>query len=203
VIRVLVAQGTPLFRGALVALLGTEADIEVVGESGEWPELAEAVPQTRPDVVVLYVQSPGRDIVPRVARLCRSAPGTRTLVLVDAGRHDVLDGACENDLRAIGFVSKQASAEHLLSAVRSLASGAPVVDPQLVASRLASPDNPLTERERGILTLAAEGAQAREIAGKLCLSAGTVRNCLSRINTKMGASNRIQAIRRAQQAGWI
>jgi two-component system, NarL family, response regulator DesR len=198
-----VAQGTPLFRGALVALLENEDDIEVVGDAGEWQELADALPHVRPDVVVLYVQSPGRDLVPRVARLCRTAPSTRTLVLVEAGRHDVLAGAWENDLRAIGFVTKQASAEHLLSAVRSLASGVPVVDPQLVASRLATPDNPLTERERGILILAAEGAPAHEIAGKLCLSAGTVRNCLSRINTKMGASNRIQAIRRAQQAGWI
>ena len=202
-IRVLVAQGTPLFRGALVALLDGAADIDVVGEAGVWHELEDAVAQARPDVVVLYVQAPEPDLMPHIARLCRSAPGTRVLVLVEAGRHAVLAGACEKDLRAIGFVTKQASAEHLLSAVRSLASGAPVVDPQLVASWLASPDNPLTERERGILTLAADGETAREIAGQLCLSAGTVRNCLSRINTKMGVSNRIQAIRRAQQAGWI
>jgi two-component system response regulator DesR len=203
VIRVVVAVDTPLFRGALTALLERENGVDVVGEAAEWPDAEAAVRLHQPDVVVLDIKFAGWDLLSAAVRLCGTPPSTRALILLEAGRHDVLARVGEPDLYTVGFVTKQASPDHLVSAVRSLANGSPVIDPELVVSVLTSPGNPLTEREQGILSMAAEGAPVNEIATKLFLSVGTVRNYLSRINVKTGASNRIQAIVRARQAGWL
>jgi two-component system response regulator DesR len=219
VINVLVAQDTPLFRGAIAALLRREADMEVVAEVSDRREVVSAARACRPDVSVLdlAVLRPDRDsgTAPEpesgsdadpfidAINLCRTLPHCRSLIVLDAARSDLLRKADEAVLCSVGFVTRKASPEHLLSAVRSLANGHPVIDPELVLSVLADAGNPLTPRERTVLSLAAEGAGAREIANRLFLSAGTVRNCLSRINVKTGSRNRVQAIHRARRAGWI
>lgn len=211
VINVLVAQDAPLFRGAIAALLSREADIQVVAEVSDRREVVSAACMCRPDVSVLdlAVLRPDRDAGPGVdpiadaINLCRTLPRCRSLIVLDAARSDALRRVDEAVLYSVGFVTRKASPEHLLSAVRSLANGHPVIDPELVLSELTGAANPLTPRERTVLSLAAEGAGAREIATRLFLSAGTVRNCLSRINVKTGARNRVQAIHRARRAGWI
>jgi two-component system response regulator DesR len=203
VIRVVVAEDTPLYRGALAELLKREEDIDVVAEVSRWGEVMQTVRRTGPDVVVLDLESNGRDPLSEAIEVCRSAGGARALMLLDVHRHDILTRASEPDLLSVGFLTKKASPDHLVTAVRDLAAGAPVIDPELVVSVLTAPSNPLTTREQGVLLLASEGAPVKEIANRLYLSAGTVRNCLSRINMKIGARNRIQAIRRAQQAGWL
>lgn len=216
VIRVLVAQDTPLFCRAIAALLRREADIEVVAEVSDSQEVLPTARACRPDVNVLdlAVLHPS-DAVPEpetrtdtdpvldAINLCRTVPHCRSLILLESTRCDVLTKADRTVLCSVGFVTRKASPEHLLSAVRSLANGHPVIDPELVLSVLNRPGNPLTHRERTVLTLAAEGAGAPEIANRLFLSAGTVRNCLSKINVKTGSRNRVQAIHRALRAGWI
>jgi two-component system response regulator DesR len=218
-IHVLVAQDTPLFCGAIAALLRREADIEVVAEVFDRHEVLAATRACRPDVCVLDLAvlrsdpdagpETEHDVRPAVdpmldaLDLCRTLPHCRSLIMLDVDRCDLLAKADQTLLCSVGFVSRKASPEHLLSAVRSLASGHPVIDPEVVLSALNKPGNPLTHRERTVLALAAEGARAHEIASRLFLSAGTVRNCLSRINVKTGARNRVQAIHRARRAGWI
>jgi two-component system, NarL family, response regulator DesR len=216
-IDVLVAQDATLFRGAIAALVQSEADMEVVAEVSTGSDILPAVRATRPDVTVLDLAvlrrddgggaggeaGPDDDPVRAAMCLCRAAPRCRVLMVLETRRADLLAMADETVLGSVGFVTRNATPQHLLSAVRSLAHGQPVIDPELVHSVLTAPGNPLTARERSILAHAAEGAGAREIAARLFLAPGTVRNCLSRINVKTGARNRIQAIARARKAGWI
>jgi two-component system response regulator DesR len=215
VINVLVAQDTPLFCGAIAALLHREADIEVVAEVSDGRQVLPAARACRPDVSVLDLAvlrpeptaggeaAPATDALQNAIDTCRTLPHCRSLIVLEAARCDLLARADRAVLCSVGFVTRKASPEHLLSAVRSLANGRPVIDPELVLSALTTPGNPLTKRERTVLALAAEGARTREIASRLFLSAGTVRNCLSRINVKTGSRNRVQAIHRARRAGWI
>jgi two-component system response regulator DesR len=200
-IRVAVVQDAPLYRGALAAVLRNEDDLDVIAEVPAWQDLVELAEP--PDVTVLDLD--GADETPlRTAAAVREAvPGTRVLILLAADRHDVLAGLDEDDLRRVGLVTKHASLGHLLSALRSLAGGSAVIDPELVASLLTRPENPLTLRERDVLALAAQGTPADEIARKLFVSAGTVRNCLSRIIAKTGADSRSDAISRARRSGWL
>ncbi len=200
-IRIAVVQHAPLYRGALAAALRKEDDLDVVAEVPTWQELLTLpVP---PDVTVLDLDDAGEATLPAVAAVRAALPGVRVLMLLAADRHDVLAGLDEDDLRQVGFVTKRASLEHLLSALRSLADGSAVLDPELVAALLSRPENPLTGRERDVLARAARGMPADEIARELFLSSGTVRNCLTRIITKTGADSRIDAIHRAREAGWL
>jgi two-component system response regulator DesR len=219
VIHVLVAQDTPLFCGAIAALLQREADIEVVAEVSDRRAVVRTARARRPDVNVLDLAvlrpepgaapgaapdaGPDADPLQDAINLCRTLPNCRSLIVLETDRCDLLTKADKEVLCSVGFVTRKASPEHLLSAVRSLANGHPVIDPELVLSVLTKPGNPLTHRERTVLALAAEGAGAREIAGRLFLAVGTVRNCLSRVNVKTGSRNRLQAIHRARRAGWI
>jgi two-component system response regulator DesR len=200
VIRVAVVQEVPLFRGALADLLHREVDLEVVAEGATWSEVADVVQSAGADVVIIDLEGPDADVVGSVDAVFKTAPTTRVLMLLTALPSALL---LRTDLHMLGFVTCRASPDHLLSAVRSLAAGDSVLDPDLVAAALELPENPLTAREQDVLSLVAQGTPTNEIARRLALSAGTVRNCLSRINTKTGARNRIEAVDRARQAGWL
>ncbi|RSM58320.1 DNA-binding response regulator [Actinoplanes sp. ATCC 53533] len=200
-IRVAIVQDAPLYRGALAAVLRNEDDLEVIAEVPTWHELV-ALP-VPPDVTVLDLDGADEAPLTTAAAVREAVPGVRVLILLDADRHDVLAGLDQDDLRQVGFVTKHADIDHLLSALRSLAGGSAVIDPELVASLLTRPENPLTGREREVLALAAQGMPADDIARKLFVSAGTVRNCLSRIVAKTGADGRSDAISRARKAGWL
>ncbi|MEV8508956.1 response regulator transcription factor [Actinoplanes sp. NPDC051475] len=198
-IRIAIVQEAPLYRGALAAALRAESDLEVVAELAAWRD-ATALPLP-PDLTVL---DPGDDDPLLVAAaVCTAVPEIRVLILMDADRTDVLARIAPEDLGRVGFVTRRASLGHLLSAVRSLAHGSSVIDPELVVWLLGQPENPLTGREREVLALAAQGLPAVEIARKLALSPGTVRNRLSRITAKVGAQSRADAVERARRAGWL
>jgi two-component system response regulator DesR len=199
-IRIAVVQDAPLYRGALAAAMRTGPDLEVVAELAGWRE-ATMLPAP-PDLTVLDLDG-DEDPLRAATAICSAVPRTRVLILVDADRHDMLARLAPEDMDRVGFVTRRASLEHLLSAVRSLAGGSAVIDPELVASVLAQPANPLTGRDREVLALAARGIPADEIARKLALSPGTVRNRLSRITTKLGAHSRADAVDRARRAGWL
>ncbi|MEV6845972.1 response regulator transcription factor [Actinoplanes sp. NPDC051411] len=199
-IRVAVVQDETLYRGALAAVLRTQPDMHVVAELAAWRDaISLLVP---PDLTLLDLGGDD-DPLPAAATICAALPQTRVLVLIDADRHDVLARLAPEGTDRVGFVTRRASVEHLLSALRSLAGGNAVLDPELVVSLLVQSENPLTGREREVLALAAQGLAADDIAHKLALSPATVRNRLSRITVKLGARNRADAAEQARRAGWL
>ena len=201
VIRILLADDQHLVRGALAALLSLEEDLEVVGEVGRGDEVLQRVRELQPDVVLLDVEMPGLDGLAAASVLTTEAPETRVLIVTTFGRPGFLRRAMESG--ALGFVVKDAPAEQLADAVRRVARGERVVDPALAAQTLAEGTSPLTGRERDVLTAARDGATVADIAAKLVLSEGTVRNYLSSAISKTGARNRVEALRLADERGWL
>ncbi|MBL7490400.1 response regulator transcription factor [Frankia sp. AgB1.9] len=200
-IRVLLADDQHLVRGALAALLSLEDDIEVVGQVSRGDEVVAAVLTATPDVVLMDVEMPGIDGLAAAAAVQATRPATKVLILTTFGRAGYLRRAMEAG--ALGFVVKDAPADALADAVRRVARGERVVDPTLAASTLASGPSPLTGRERDVLVAARDGATVADIAGRLFLSEGTVRNYLSAAIAKTGARNRLEALRTAEQSGWL
>jgi two-component system response regulator DesR len=200
-IRVLIADDQHLVRGALGALLNLEEDIEVVGEVGAGEQVLDAVQRLRPDVAMLDIEMPNVDGLTVAAQLRDAALDVRVLIVTTFGRPGYLRRAMDSG--ALGFVVKDAPAEQLADAVRRVAKGERVVDPQLAVSTLTSGDSPLTGRERDVLDVARTGATAGEIAERLFLSEGTVRNYLSSAIAKTGTRNRVEAVRFAEEQGWL
>ncbi|MFI1106681.1 MULTISPECIES: DNA-binding response regulator [Streptomyces] len=200
-IRVHVAHTADLFRSALAALLRGEHSFDVT--SGGWPGPGHRPEYAPPDVHVIDVECPGAcSLLERLAGGARSegAEG-RLLVLAPAGRPGLLRRAYE--ARALGFVDKNGPAATLAQAVRAVARGERFVDGALASGVLRGYEMPLTPRELSVLTLAAEGNSVADIALNLRLSNGTVRNYIAAATRKVGARNRIDAIRISQGAGWM
>ncbi|MEV5704005.1 response regulator transcription factor [Actinoallomurus sp. NPDC052274] len=200
-IRVLLAEDMHLIRGALIALLALEPDLEVVAEVATGDAVLPAALEHRPDVAVLDVEMPGIDGLAAATALADRLPGCRTLILTALGRPETLRRALTAQVR--GFMLKDSPPTELAGAIRRVAAGELVIDPQLAAAAITARPNPLTEREAGVLRLAAEGAELSEIAARLHLTKGTVRNYLGAIVTKLDARNRIDAVRIATEAGWL
>lgn len=154
-----------------------------------------------PDIAVLDIDMPGMDGLAAAAELRAQLPGCRTLMLTAHGKPGHLRRAMTAGVT--GFLLKTAPPEELISAIRAVANGQRVLDPALALSAWDSADNPLTPRETDVLRLTAEGAEATEIAERLFLSAGTVRNHLTAIVDKLNARNRVDAVRIARDAGWL
>jgi two-component system response regulator DesR len=201
VITVLLADDQHLVRGALAALLALEPDIDVVGEVARGDEVVKRVVALRPDVALLDVEMPGLDGLAAAAELATAAPATRVLVVTTFGRPGYLRRAMEAGV--MGFMVKDAPAAQLADAVRRVHRGERVVDPVLAAETLAGGPNPLTARERDVLAAAADGATVADIARRLALSEGTVRNYLSAAIAKTGSRNRAEARRLAEAQGWL
>jgi len=201
VIRVLIADDQALVRGALVALLRLENDIEVVAEVGSGAEAVVAARTHNPDVALLDVQMPGMDGLTAAAELHAVAPTCRVIVCTTFGRPGYLARAMAAG--AAGFVVKDAPPEQLVDAVRRVHSGLRVVDPVLAAESLASGRSPLTPREHEVLLAAARGGTVAEVAKQVGLSQGTVRNHLSAAIGKTGARTSADAVRLAEERGWL
>ncbi|MEQ4725152.1 response regulator transcription factor [Nonomuraea sp. B19D2] len=198
-IRVLLVDDQALVRGALAALLGLERDIEVVGQAGTASEAIEAARVTRPDVVLLDIQMPGGDGLAAAAAL--RGLDCRVIMLTTFGRPGYLARAMAAG--AAGFVVKDTKPEHLTEAVRKVYAGLRVVDPDLAAVSLSSGISPLTARELEVMNAAADGGTVADIARRLHLSEGTVRNHLSSAMGKTGARTRAEAVRLATEKGWL
>jgi len=201
VIRVLIADDQALVRGALVALLRLEHDIEVVAEVGSGAEAVAAASAHAPDVALLDVQMPGMDGLTAAAELRTAAPQCRVIVCTTFGRPGYLARAMTAG--AAGFVVKDAPPEQLVDAVRRVQAGLRVVDPVLAAESLASGRSPLTPREREVLLAAARGGTVAEVAKLVHLTQGTVRNHLSAAIGKTGARTSADAVRLAEERGWL
>jgi two-component system response regulator DesR len=157
--------------------------------------------KVRPDVAVLDIDLPGKDGLSAVGELHDALPNIRTLILTGLSRPGNLRRALS--AKVTGFMLKDAPAAQLADAIRSVAAGRRVVDSQLAMSAWDSAESPLTARETEVLRLTAEGLQAVDIASKMFLSVGTVRNYLTTIIGKLAARNRVDAIRIARDAGWL
>jgi two-component system response regulator DesR len=184
VIRVLIAEDMHLIRGALVALLSLEDDMEVVAELERGDEIVATAERVRPDVAVVDIDLPGLDGLTAAEQL-----------------HAVVLRALKAHVR--GFIVKDAPADSLADGIRRVAAGQRVIDPGLVAAALETGASPLTGRESDVLRAAQDGISTGEIATRLSLSPATVRNYLSNAISKTGARNRIDAIRIARDAGWL
>jgi two-component system response regulator DesR len=201
VIRVLIAEDQAMVRGALASLLSLEDDIEVVAEVERGDLVLAAVRAQQVDVALLDIEMPGLDGISAAAEIAREAPETRTMILTTFGRPGYLRRAIESG--AGGFLLKDAPASDLADAIRDVNAGRRVIDPGLAASAIADGVSPLTEREHDVLVAAADLATAAEIAARLHLSDGTVRNYLSAAIRKLGARNRAEAVRLADEKGWL
>jgi two-component system response regulator DesR len=200
-IRVLLAEDQAMVRGALSALLGLERDIEVVAEVARGDEVVPAALETTPDVALLDIEMPSGDGLQAAAALHERLPSCRVLILTTFGRGGYLRRAMASG--AVGFLLKDASAAELAVAIRRAMAGERMVDPELALAALSEGDNPLTAREREVLSAGLNGASIADIAAQLFLSEGTVRNHLSIAIQKMGARNRIEAARLAEERGWL
>jgi two-component system response regulator DesR len=200
-IRVLIAEDKAMVRGALASLLALEDDIEVVAQVERGDEAVEAARRERPDVALLDIEMPGLDGIAAAGVIARELPDTRSLILTTFGRPGFLRRALEAG--ASGFLLKDAPAAELGAAIRTVASGGTAVDSALAAAAIREGESPLTPRELEVLAAAAGNDTAAEIASRLFLSEGTVRNYLSTAMRKLGARNRREAVDIAEQKGWL
>ena len=200
-VSVLLAEDQAMVRGALAALLKLEGDIEIVAEVSRGDEVVPAALRSAPDVALLDVEMPGGDGLGAAAALRERVPSCRVIILTTFGRAGYLKRAMENG--AYGFLLKDAPSSELAKAIHRVMQGERVVDPDLAAVALSAGDNPLTEREREVLAASEGGATIVDVAAKLYLSEGTVRNYLSTAIKKLGTRNRIEAARLAERKGWL
>jgi two-component system, NarL family, response regulator DesR len=200
-IRVLLAEDQGMVRGALAALLRLEGDLEVVAEVARGDAVVPTALQTQPDVALLDIEMPGGDGLSAAKALHERLPSCRVVILTTFGRSGYLRRAMESG--AVGFLLKEAPASELAIAIRRVIDGDRVVDPELALAALAEGNDPLTSREREVLAVALSGASLADIAAQLSLSEGTVRNHLSIAIQKLGARNRMEAARLAEQKGWL
>lgn len=200
-IRLVLADDEQLTRGAVGALLGLESDLQVVGEASTGDEAVIAIREHRPHVAVLDVEMPGRDGAEVVQWVAVNQPGTRCIILTRHARPGVLRRALAAG--AAGFVTKSAPASVLADVIRRVHRGGRYVDPDLAMTALMTEDCPLTDRELEVLRNVHASGTAADIAHRLHLSPGTVRNYLSSAMQKLGVGTRMEAALRARDNGWI
>ena len=197
----LLADDQALVRGALAAMLGLEADIEVVAQVGSGAEVVRRGDRAPRRRGVAGRPDARRDGLDAAAELHAALPSCRIVILTTFGRPGYLARAMRAG--ASGFVVKDAPPEQLVDAVRRVHAGLRVVDPVLAAESLSTGASPLTERERDVLRAAADGATVATVAARLHLSEGTVRNHLSAAIGKTTARTRAEAVRLADEHGWL
>jgi two-component system response regulator DesR len=200
-IRILLAEDQALVRGALAALLRLETDFDVVAEVGRADEVMPVALTTQPDVALLDIEMPGGSGLVAAQQLHAQLPDCRVVIVTTFGRSGYLRQAMESG--AVGFLLKDAPAAELAKALRRVVAGERVVDPELALSALSEGGNPLTPREREVLAASLDGASIAEIAARLVISEGTVRNHLSAAIQKLGTQNRTEAARLAESKGWL
>ncbi len=199
-IRVVVAEDQSMVLGALAALLEIERDIEIVGRATDGQAALDLVAKHAPDVLLTDIEMPRWSGLEVAAHVKAAHPATRVVILTTFARAGYLRRAL--DAGALGYLLKDSPAETLANAIRRVHSGLRAVAPELAQEAWTERD-PLSDRERQVLRLASDGANGNDIAARLELSEGTVRNYLSDAITKLGAKNRVEAARIARDKGWL
>ena len=199
-ISVLLAEDQAMVRGALAALLRLEPDIDVVGSAADGEEAWRAVQALKPDILVTDIEMPGVTGIELAQRVQRYELPSKVVIVTTFARSGFLRRAL--DAGVSGYLLKDAPAEQLADALRKVHRGGRAIDPELALEAWSEAD-PLNDRERQVLRFAGEGMSAGDIAARLNLSQGTVRNYLSEAIGKLGVGNRIEAFRLARQKGWL
>lgn len=199
-ITVLIAEDQRMVLGALGTLLGLEPDIDVVGSAGDGHEALRLTTTLRPDVLLTDIEMPGPTGLDVAGEVRRRGLPTRVVILTTFARAGYLRRAL--DAGARGYLLKDAPSATLAEAIRTVHAGGRAIDPELAADAWSEPD-PLTDREREVLRMTGDGLANADIARRLHLSEGTVRNYLSEATRKLGAGNRIAAARLARERGWL
>jgi two-component system response regulator DesR len=200
-IRILLAEDQNLVRGAMAALLGLEADFEVVGAAADGKEALALCEQLTPDIVLTDIEMPRMTGLELAAQLKERRLPAKLIVVTTFGRSGYLRRALEAGVR--GYLLKDAPVDALAAAIRAVHGGGRAIAPELALESWSGGEDPLTERERQVLRLAGEGRSSGEIARQVHLSEGTVRNYLSEAISKLNAANRVEAYRMARDAGWL
>lgn len=200
-LRVILVDDENLIRSALATMLSLEDNLDVRGEAATVADGVRLAQAEQPDVAVLDLQLPDGDGLELAARIAEVSPTTRCLILTSHARPGYLKRALAQGI--LGFLPKTTSADQLGRAVRSVAAGRRVIDPELAAETISSGDSPLTPRESDVLEFAADGAAVEQIARRAHLAEGTVRNYLSSAQAKLQAGNRHEAAAIARRQGWI
>ena len=200
-IRIVVAEDQALVLGAIAALLDLEPDMTVVGRAANGVAAVESVRALSPDILLTDIEMPEMTGIDAARLLFEAGATTRTVIVTTFARPGYLARARAAGVR--GYLLKDSPVEQLADAIREVARGGIVVPPDLATAAWDSGADPLTQRERDTLRLADEGLSNKEIAIRLSLSPGTVRNYLSEGAAKLGASNRIEAGRIARLNGWL
>jgi len=198
---ILIAEDQGMMRSALASLLDLEDDMSVVATVGRGDEVLAAVRQAEPDVVLLDIELPGRSGLDLIGDLVRAAPRCAVIVVTTFGRPGYLRRALESGAK--GFLVKDDPVDELAASIRRVLAGEIVVNPQLATLALTATPNPLSDRERQVLSASAGGATIADIAADLHLSASTVRNYLSAAIGKTDARNRNEALSLARDRGWL
>lgn len=199
-IRILLAEDQAMVRGALSALLGLEPDLEVLGACADGEAAWRELQRLKPDLLVTDIEMPGLTGLELAGRIQRHGLPVKVVIVTTFARAGFLRRAL--DAGVSGYLLKDAPSEDLAAALRKVHGGGRAIDPQLALEAWSEAD-PLNDRERQVLRLAGEGRSAGEIAARLDLSRGTVRNYLSEAIGKLGVGNRIEAYRLARQKGWL
>lgn len=200
-IRILLAEDQAMVRGAIAALLDLEDDLQVVAEIGTGDAVVPTALETNPDVALLDIEMPGMDGIEAARALHDALPSCTTLILTTFGRPGFLRRALQAG--AAGFLVKDGPAGELAAAIRRALAGERVIDAGLAAAALTEGPSPLSAREREVLAATADGSTVADVAGRLFLSEGTVRNYLSAAIQKVGARNRVEAVNTAREKGWL
>lgn len=200
-IRILIAEDMHMVRGALVALLSLEKEFEVVSEVATGTDVVPTALRDRPDVAVLDINMPGMDGLSAAMLLRQKLPSCRSIILTSHAEAGNIARALLAQVS--GFLPKDAPPSRLADAVRRVYRGERVIDSEIVVAAFHYGANPLTDRERDVLSCVADGSDVSDVAAKLYLAPGTVRNYLSSIMSKIGARNRVDAVRIARDRGWL
>lgn len=197
-IRIVIAEDQRMVLGALASLLNLEKDMEVIGKAANGEEAVRLVRELRPDVCIMDIEMPGKSGLEAAEEIKGS--GCKVIILTTFARAGYFERALKAGVH--GYLLKDSPSEELAESIRSILAGRRIYAPELV-DELADERNPLTEREKMVMELMADGKNTKEIASQLYLTTGTVRNYVSVILDKLGVSNRIEAIMRLKEKGWF
>ena len=200
-ISILIADDETLIRTALAALLNLEGDLSIAAQATTGDEALALARHHQPDVALLDLQMPGLDGISVAEALRETLPDCASIIITSHGRPGHLKRALAAGAR--GFLPKTISADVVATAIRAVHAGGRYIDADLAAEAISAGNSPLTSREADVLELAADALPVSDIARRVSLSPGTVRNYLSSATTKLGAANRHEAVRIARGQGWI
>lgn len=197
-IHIVIAEDQRMLLGALTSLLHIEEDMKVVGQANNGEDAIALVKQHKPDICIMDIEMPVKSGLEAAEELKGS--GCKVIILTTFARTGYFDRALKAGVH--GYLLKDSPSDELASTIRSVMAGRRIYAAELVDDRY-SQDNPLTDREKEVLGLIADGKNTKEIANQLYITTGTVRNYISIILDKLDVSNRIEAITRFKEKGWF